>query len=325
MNAAQMRSDKAIAFLQSLDYLEDEPSVDLPALVAPYLQHADADVRQLALQKIVDVGDPTLFDMLMDMVEDDPSVEVQALALLALGSYVRDAVDFGSFGSDELSDLLADDEIDELYDFLWEQYSDEEAPDALRQAALQSLAYADDPDVETAIAECWQLPGSAWRTAVLMAMGNSSLTVWAPQVIAALGGGDTELQRIAAWAAGRVGALDAIPQLGKLARTAEDPLLRDEAILALGRLGDLRSLDALFDVIRSPLDEDTRLAAWYAIEDLKEVLTLIQFEEGDTDQDVDEVAAEVDELIENAIVTRLSPQLRNTRPLMEEDDTADDD
>lgn len=323
MKSNQIPADKALAFLNSLTHVEEDASVDIAALVAPYLHHPDDEVRAVTLEKLRNEADPDLLADIWQMAEEDGNLAVREQAILALGGYV----DAAAYAADYMDDLdeseLSETEVDELLSYLWAVLEDEEETAGIRQAALQSLSAWADEAFETTIAAAWDTFASSWRPALLYAMGRTGLVRWAPQVIEALSSNDPETLYQATWTAGQLGVNAAIPRLAELALTATNNEIQLEAVTSLGQLSDMSALDNLVEVIRRTSSDELRETAWYAIEDFKDSISMEQIDMGSTEEEFLTTIDDVEKLVEGILSSRLPRRLLETRP-SDEDDEDDD-
>jgi HEAT repeat protein len=113
---------------------------------------------------------------------------------------------------------------------------------SVRSAALGALDRLDSLDADTITAALSDADVAVRRRAAELAATYPSV-----DLLAALDDPDDRVVEVAAWACGEhESARDAIvDRLVELAGTAEDPLVRESAVAALGAIGDERGLAAI--------------------------------------------------------------------------------
>ena len=116
------------------------------------------------------------------------------------------------------------------------------ADPSVRAAALGALERLDALDADTITAALGDAEMAVRRRAAELAATHPSV-----DLLAVLDDPDDRVVEVAAWACGEhESRRDAIVErLVALAGTAEDPLVRESAVAALGAIGDERGLDAI--------------------------------------------------------------------------------
>ena len=112
----------------------------------------------------------------------------------------------------------------------------------VRAAALGALERLDALDADTITAALGDAETAVRRRAVELAATHPSV-----DLLAALDDPDDRVVEVAAWACGDHESRreEIVERLVELAGTAEDPLVRESAVAALGAIGDERGLAAI--------------------------------------------------------------------------------
>jgi HEAT repeat protein len=232
-----------VAYLEAL--LEAglfDPGMDYAAVFIEHLDHEDARVRATAIRGLWNAPDPRLVDRLIEMAKKDPSPEVRATAVGALGIYVYEGemaaydVDFGP-----MTELLREDEIEEadferVKAFLLAVYADEGRSLEERCSAVEALGFASDPPVVDVIAEAYRRPEQKMKISALFAMGRNGSERWTEILARELHNAERDIQCEAIRAVGAIGLSALGKDLWRLTY-ADDKEVMLEAIDALGQTG----------------------------------------------------------------------------------------
>lgn len=253
------------------DIAEDNFVVDYTPAFAFFLQDDYAPVRIAALDGLWDATDLSLVDPIINLMHNDPSMEVRAAAAAALAHYVL----MSEWGE------LPEDVSPRVVEELLRAYRDPEASLALRRAALESMSSVTEERISKEIEEAYESDLPEMQLSALFAMGNSADQRWLPLVLDEMLNPAPEMRAEAARAAGAIGSSDAVPRLAELTLDEElDVALT--AVAALGqigndysteilvRLGDDPELEHLHDAVEDALEEISWLGGQFDMLSLSE-------------------------------------------------------
>jgi HEAT repeat protein len=192
-------------------------------------------VRQLAVAALWEDEGSDLPDLLLTLADADPSDDVRAEALQALGKF---------------ADRCAEGELDEdlaerLRSALLAYANDAREPFIVRRRSIESVAaFGSDSEVRQLIEETYEGDDESLRAAAIYAMGKSLDARWLSDVLMELDNPDAELRFEAARAAGQIGSDRAVEPLIELLADA-DTEVRHAAIGALGEIASPGAVNAL--------------------------------------------------------------------------------
>jgi HEAT repeat protein len=214
------------ALIEDLQELgENNFEVTFDAVFQVALADPEPEVRANAVRGLWEAEDDSLIAPLVDLLKNDPAVEVRAAAASALGRYVY---------LGELEKLTAG----EARRIQNELLAVIQGPDDLdvRRRALEALAFATHPAMPKLIAEAYASPELKMRVSAVFAMGRSSDERWSDQVLAELHSADPEIRFEAVRAAGELEIAESVEALTEL--TADpDGQVRDAAVWSLSQVG----------------------------------------------------------------------------------------
>ncbi|HSL45654.1 MAG TPA: HEAT repeat domain-containing protein [Anaerolineales bacterium] len=279
----QVKPGRKLTLLEELDALaETDTLVSFDDLARALLTDPEADVRVRAIRLLDEYEDPKIVPSYLDMLKNDPDVNVRIEAANALNLFV----DKG--------------ELEEIPASIYEQVEDallastaSEDDVRVRRAALESLGYSSRPEVATLIESSFRRQDPNWQTSALVAMGRSADERWDDQVTRSLIHVDDRIRKAAVQAAGELSLPSARPILLKMLGEEEDPVILSAIIWSLSQIGgeDVRTyLENLLD----QLEDDEQIAF------MEEALDNLAFTE-DLDRfdllavDPDDELAEIDE------------------------------
>ena len=287
-NELDMTPEGRVAYLEAL-MARDEPWADLGPVFVEFLDDEDPEVRAAAVRGLWSSSDASLVDRLLEMATYDSSAMVRARAISGLGIYIHEGMML-TFDEDEepFAEFLGDDEITEaqfnqVRDYLFAVYEDEDRTTDERRYAVESLAFLFEPEVADLIKDAYNSPEKEMKVSAVFAMGRNGLARWNDILARELYSADPDLQREAIRAVGELGP----PELGKdLLRLtyAEDPEIKFEAIEALGQSGWEGAFERLEELT---LDLNPQVADMAEIA-LEEWLMWREVLEGADDLDADE-------------------------------------
>lgn len=279
----QVKPSRKLTLLEELDALaEADTLVSFDDFARALLTDPEAEVRTRAIRLLDEYEDPKIVPSYLDMLKNDPDVNVRTEAANALNLFV----DLG--------------ELEEIPESIYHQVEDALLSSAaseddvrVRRAALESLGYSSRSEVITLIDSAFHREDPAWQASALVAMGRSADERWTDQVTRSLIHVDDRIRKAAVQAAGELSIPSARPILLKLLGEEEDPLILSAVIWSLSQIGgeDVRTyLESLMD----QLEDDEQ------IEFIEEALDNLAFTE-DLDRfdllafDPDDELIEIDE------------------------------
>ncbi len=230
---------KRILLRNLVERFKEDTLVSYDVLASALLDDGDAQVRTLALELLEESEDAHLIPRLVEIVADDPAVAPRAAAASLLGQFVRLA---------EL-ERLSQSTQNQIEESLI-QAAQEDAPEALRYAALEALGYSSRPEVEKLIETNFSRHDPLAVAAALWAMGRSANPRWRDHVVGALGSDDPKLRLAAVVAAGELGLSAARSVLLGMFDEEDDDDVLQAMIWSLSQIGgeDVRTyLEALLD------------------------------------------------------------------------------
>ncbi len=273
--------------LRDLNVLYHEDTlVSFAEIAVALMDDADPLVRAQAIRLLDETGDARLLPCLLQIEANDPDVGVRTETATALGNFVR----LGELG--EISTQLKQ-QVEEVL----LRAAREERNAYLQRAALESLGYANRPDVDDLIAAAFERADTHWIASALLAMSRSADSRWQEQILEALAHEDGPVRLLAVQAAGDLELHSTRQFLLNMLEDEDDDEVYEAVIWSLSQIGgeDVRDyLQALLDVAED--DE--------AIEFLEEALTNLSFTEDvegfdlmayDPDDDLLDDADEIDD------------------------------
>ncbi len=245
----RVKPSRKLTLLEELDALaEADTLVCFDDFARALLTDPEPDVRTRALRLLDECEDTKLIPSYLDMLINDPSVDVRMEAANALSLFV----DLG--------------ELEEIPETIYHQVEDallasaaSEDDARVRRAALESLGYSARPEVTTLIESAFHRQDPNWQTSALVAMGRSADERWDDQVTRSLVHVDDRIRMAAVQAAGELSLASARPILLKLLGEEEDADILSAVIWSLSQIGgeDVRTyLENLLD----QLEDDEQIA-----------------------------------------------------------------
>lgn len=209
---------------------EDNVDLDFNTILYWLLDDTDAAVRVAAVEGLWENESPRMLRRLLEMIKNDPSVEVRTAVAISLSHFVY------------LSILQEVPEADgaALERVLTEIVLDPNQHLEVRRRALEAAGYFSglNDAVALEIERCYASDEQLLRESALVAMGRSMQERWLPTIQSALDHVSPALRYEAARAAGEMGEYGKplVPRLVKLADD-EDSEIALAAIWALGQVG----------------------------------------------------------------------------------------
>jgi HEAT repeat protein len=233
--------ERRISLLSDLELaMESDSLLSFDTLAKFALNDDEPNVRSQAISLLWESDDPAYLDILVEILDTDPSTLVQVSAAAGLGRFVL----MGEL--DEIPPRLHKLAISSLR----ESQTGELSKD-VQQEILKSLAYTGSTEVNRQIEQAHADPDPTWKLAAVIAMGRTADERWESKVLKEMDSNITAIQNEAVKAAGEIELETArIPLLDMLESGISDFELRLHVIWALARIGgeDVKeSIQALLD------------------------------------------------------------------------------
>ena len=282
----QVKPGRKLTLLEELDALaETDTLVSFDDLARALLTDPEPDVRTRAIRLLDEYEDPKVVPLYLDMLKNDPELNVRVEAANALHLFV----DLG-----ELEEIPAD-TYHQVEDALLASAASEDNV-RVRRVALESLGYSSRLEVTTLVESAFHREDPAWQASALVAMGRSADERWTDAVTRSLVHVDDRIRKAAVQAAGELSLQAARPILLKMLGEEEDADILSAVIWSLSQIGgeDVRTyLENLLD----QLEDDEQIAF------LEEALDNLAFTEDlerfdllafDPDEDLTEIDEDED-------------------------------
>ncbi len=198
------------------------------------LSDIDPRVRLSAVNGLSEDESPDMIDVLAVILRSDPSDAVRAAAATGLGRFMYQGV----------MDKLSKRRRDQVYSALMGALIASPEQSRTRRAALRSLAYVSNDEVDLRIRDAYASEYLPLRVSAVFSMGRSNDRRYQHVVLGELTSVTPIMRREAARAAGELELREAVPALKQL---IDDPVadVRRAAVRALGQIGGDESRQAL--------------------------------------------------------------------------------
>lgn len=280
-----------VALARKLTLLEDlivlagsDTLVSFDDFARALLTDPEPQVRTRSIRLLSECESTDLIPSYLDMLKNDPDLNVRAEAARILNIYV----DLGEL--EEIPDTL----YHQVEDGLLSSAASEDDP-RVRRAALESLGYSSRPEVSTLIESSFRREDPHWTVSSLIAMGRSADERWADDVTRSLVNVDDRIRKAAVQAAGELSLKSARPLLLKMLGEEEEDTVLSAVIWSLSQIGgeDVRTyLENLLDQVE---DEDQIAFLEEALDNLAFTEDLDRFDLFSIDPDDNLVEIEEDE------------------------------
>jgi HEAT repeat protein len=233
--------ERKVSLLSDLELaMESDSLLSFDTLAKFALNDDEPNVRSQAISLLWESDDPAYLDILVEILDSDPSTLVQVSAAAGLGRFVL----MGEL--DEIPPRLHKLAISSLR----ESQTGELSKD-VQQEILKSLAYTGSTEINRQIEQAHADPDPTWKLAAVIAMGRTADERWESKILKEMDSNITAIQNEAVKAAGEIELETArIPLLDMLESGISDFELRLHVIWALARIGgeDVKeSIQALLD------------------------------------------------------------------------------
>jgi HEAT repeat protein len=238
---------------------EADVTADFTAIFRIALDDPDEEARLVALDGLWEDENPLLVQVLIRLLNSDPSAPVRASAATSLGRFAMLA---------ELEELDPAVGATVRETLLATFYSKDDIE--VRRRALEAVSCMDGDDIIAAIKRAYRDRDERMTVSAMFAMGRNADDRWTPNITKELRNPRPEVRFEAANAAGELELEDSVPTLLDLTNDP-DAEVREAAVAALGNIGGERALQALFELSQSE-DESIKSAA-------VDALGVVQFNE----------------------------------------------
>ncbi len=247
---------------QIADLAEDNVELNFDTVFELGLSDNEELIRIAAVRGLHENDGLDLMARYIEMLRNDPAVEVRRESAIALGRYALLAA----------LDNLDPHALAEVRDALFESIENLEEDERVRARAIEAAGALGGEETENLIESIYREEESLWlRVGALDAMGRSAEEVWTPLLIGEMSNLAPEMRHAAAFAAGEIGAVDAIQPLKVLAISDPDREVQMVSIRALGEIAGDHARVALKSILFEG-DDDLREA-------VEEAMARIDFDE----------------------------------------------
>jgi HEAT repeat protein/beta-lactamase regulating signal transducer with metallopeptidase domain len=208
------------------------------AALTAALKDTDKDVRQTALDALVQLRDPSIYEPLLEALKD-AAADVRQQAAFGLGQ-LRDRRALPALTA-AVKDASAD----------------------VRQQAVFALGQLRDPNASEALIGAVRDTNADVRQQAVFALGQLRDKRASEALISALKDADPDVRQQAAFALGQIHDRTAVEPL-VIALKDSNADVRQQAAFALGQLDDARAIDALTAALKDP-SADVRQQAAFAL------------------------------------------------------------
>lgn len=209
------------------DLTEENSLVNFESVFGLLLQDPLSLVRLVALDGLWDSQNPRYLPLVIEKMEQDGEGEVRNEAARVLGNY--------SYQS--YCGLMPSDVAEVVVPALLRQLHNPQTPPTLYRTALQSVSYANIPEVTRLIQEAYRQDDTALRLSAVEAMGINADERWLVGVIKEMNSPYLEMRQTAIRAAGNIGSEQALPALSKIITNADNEF--EVRVLALESVASL--------------------------------------------------------------------------------------
>lgn len=235
----RVKPERKLSLLEGLLALaERDTLVNFDDFARSLLDDPDASVRVHALRLLDECDDVKLVPAYIDLLKNDPDVNVRAEAANALNLFV----DLG-----ELEEI-SEEAYGEVHAALMESAKSAEET-RIRRRALESLGWSSNPEVVELIESAFE-GNIDWKVSALTAMGRSADDRWEDRVLRSLLDEEVKVRKAAVQSAGMLAFKSARLPLLRMLESEESEEVISAAIWSLSQIGgeDVQTyIEALLD------------------------------------------------------------------------------
>jgi HEAT repeat protein len=240
-----------------VELAEENFELDFDSIFKSRLKDSDEEVRSAAIEGLWESEETCLIDQLINLLEEDSSEKVQAVAATALGKFALLA---------ELRKLRSSHKS-KISKALLTTINNKGKPLEVKRRALEAAAPLSLPQMKQAISEAYNSTDPKLKISALFAMGRSCSRSWLPILLREMTSTDAEMRYEAASACGELGEKEAVPYLIELVGD-HDAEVQLAAIKALGKIGASEAKGCLEQCLDNP-NEAVQQAAEHALYELE--------------------------------------------------------
>lgn len=223
------------------DLTEDNSLVNFEPVFALLLKDPTSLVRLAALDGLWDSVNPRYVPLVIERMELDGDNEVRNSAARLLGNYT-----YQSFCG-----LMPKRVAEMVVPALLQQLHNPQTPPSLRRHVLQSVSFADTPEVTRLIQEAYRQDDTALRLSAVDAMGTNADERWLPIVLKEMNSPYIEMRQTAIRAAGSIGNEQLLPALSQIIANDEFEM-RVLAVESVANLEGEKAERFLTDLLNDP-------------------------------------------------------------------------
>jgi len=240
-----------------VELADDNIELNFDTIFKHCLKDREDDVRSTAIEGLWENEESSLFELLVELLEQDSSEKVQAAAAVALGKFAIMAE----------HEKLHPQHQDRLQQALLRTIDDNKRTIEVRRRALESISPLSIAQVKTAITKAYQSPLPELKISSIYAMGKNCDPSWLPVVLKELNNPEAEVRYEAAGACRELEDEAAVPGLIELIDDF-DPDVQMAAIQALGEIGNTEAKESLSQCLESE-DEVVREMAEQVVKEMQ--------------------------------------------------------
>jgi HEAT repeat protein len=260
----KVKPGRKLTLLEELDALaEADTLVCFDDFARSLLTDPDPEVRTRAIRLLDEYEDPKIVPSYLDMLRNDPDINVRVEAANALNLFV----DLGEL------EKISESVYHQIEDALLASAASEDDV-RVRRTALESLGYSSRPEVSTLIESAFHRQDPNWQTSALVAMGRSADERWDEHVTRSLVHVDDRIRKAAVVAAGELSLQPARPILLKMLGEEEEATILSAVIWSLSQIGGEDVRTYLENILDQLADDDEEQIAF-----LEEALDNLSFTE----------------------------------------------
>ncbi len=273
------------ALMEDIEELGDSDYIlSFEALALFALHDDDPKVREIAIRSLWDYDSRDAIKPFIDILENDPVMEVKAAAASALGKFIY----LGEI--EEIPQKI----FNNIENLLLKKINSSEAQ-LIRRRALEAMGFSSRKEVTNLINTAFQSDNAEWKASALLAMGRSANEGWIPQIKSMLDSDNSELRYEAVRSAGELEAKICIPDLVILLDDDEEDISL-AALWSISQIGGKGIQEILEKRLEDARTEDKAEFIESALENLEftnstSLFSLLDYSaEGD---DLDEIDDEI--------------------------------
>jgi len=241
----RVKPDRKLSLLNGLlSMVESDTLVNFEVFARAILNDSEAAVRVLALRLLEECDDIKLVPTFIDLLKNDPDLNVRVEAANALNLFV----DLGEL--EEISEEV----YGEVHAALLEVAKGAEEM-RLRRRALESLGWSSNSEVVELVESAFD-GNIDWRLSALVAMGRSADDRWEDRVLRSLLDDNDKIRKAAVQSAGMLAFKSARLPLLKMLESDDNGDVMSAAIWSLSQIGGEDVQTYLENLLDETEDED---------------------------------------------------------------------